>query len=133
MPASWLSKGAVSPSIPGMVGLGWRPGRGGCEAASRWPQCALVQTWGGLHGPEGTSNRVSPEITPTALGQPPALPGGLFFPPRSDSGRRRRGGVPPTLLPTRSGTAAATPHGYRARCASMASVRVGIIDFGLSR
>lgn len=92
MPASWLSKGAVSPSIPGTVGLGWRWGGG--EAIPQEPQCPLLQTWGGgLQGPEGGSSRASPKITPANPRAAPSPSQGALF-PLSEPGMRRSRGVP---------------------------------------
>lgn len=45
MPASWLSKGAVSPSIPGTVGLGWR--WGGVKPFLRSPNVPCSRPGGG--------------------------------------------------------------------------------------
>lgn len=92
MPASWLSKGAVSPSIPGTVGLGWR--WGGVKPFLRSPNVPCSRPGGGgLQGPEGGSSRVSPKITPANPRAAPSPSQGALF-PLSEPGMRRSRGVP---------------------------------------
>lgn len=53
MPASWLAKGAVSPSIPGMVGLGWR--WGGVKPFLRSPDVPCSRPGGGYKDPKAAA------------------------------------------------------------------------------
>lgn len=86
MPASWLSKGAVSPSIPGTVGLGWR--WGGVKPFLRSPNVPCSRPGGGGGGGgykdlKAAAAGRAPKSPPQTPGQPPALLRGLFSPSQS--------------------------------------------------
>lgn len=82
MPASWLSKGAVSPSIPGTVGLGWR--WGGVKPFLRSPNVPCSRPGGGGYKDlKAAAAGRAPKSPPQTPGQPPALLRGLFSPSQS--------------------------------------------------